>query len=98
MKRYDYTNIVKDSETGVRRYQSTYYVKLKPSLKDEYIITVQGDRLDLLAHKYYNDVTKWIIIAVANDIGKGSLSIEPGIQLRIPMDIDLFEDKLKIQK
>jgi hypothetical protein len=39
-----------------------------------------------LAFEYYNDVTLWWIIAEANGIGKGSLAIPTGKQLRIPMN------------
>jgi len=56
----------------------------KTSDIDIYIISKESDRLDLLAHKYYNDVTKWIYIAEANNIF-GTLYIEPGTQIRIPM-------------
>jgi phage tail protein X len=95
MNRYNYTYITKDQNNNVRRYLTTRYANIPTSIDDEYIITKRGDRLDLLAYKYYNDVTKWFIIAVANNLGKGSMAVPPGIQLRIPMNTIIFEDTLK---
>jgi len=39
------------------------------------------------AYRYYNDVSLWWIIAVANNLGKGKLSLDINKQLRIPTDI-----------
>ena len=59
----------------------------KPSANDIYVITTPGDRLDLLAYKYYGDTSYWWIIAQANtntEMKKGSLVLDGGLQLRIP--------------
>jgi len=45
--------------------------------------------LDTLAYKYYGDVNDWWILARANDLGKGSLYVPAGTQLRIPTNIAL---------
>jgi hypothetical protein len=66
---------------------SVLYPPIPRSLNDIYIITTPGDRIDLLAKKYYNDIGYWWIIAEANAIGKGTMVIPQGIQLRIPTDI-----------
>ena len=55
-----------------------------------YIISVFGDTLDGLADKYYQDVTMWVVIAKANHIGHGSMNIEAGTRLRIPINPSLF--------
>lgn len=64
---------------------------------DEYIITTLGDRLDSLAHHYYNGRTNlWKLIYIANNsITKGSLFPQPGIQLRIPTDENVIKNFLK---
>jgi len=54
------------------------------SLNDRYIFAREGDRLDLLADEFYDDTTAWFILALANNLGKGSLNVPAGIQLRIP--------------
>lgn len=70
-------------------HETVGYPEIKKSENDIYIISVNGDRFDLLAHKYYNDPSLWWIIAKANNIYGGSFSITPGIQIRIPNDPDL---------
>jgi len=58
------------------------------SESDFYVISTFGDRFDLLAKEYYNDVKLWYVIAAANpDVRKDSLFITPGIQLRIPLPV-----------
>jgi nucleoid-associated protein YgaU len=64
-----------------------------------YIISEAGDRLDLLAHKYYGDQTLWWVIATANNINDATFYVEEGIQLRIPSDINgILNDLQKINK
>ena len=53
-------------------------------------MTGASDRLDILANQYYKDVDLWWIIATANPdvIRRDSLCLKPGIQIRIPSDIN----------
>jgi nucleoid-associated protein YgaU len=52
-----------------------------------------------LAHKYYNDRTKWWIIATANNINDATFYVEPGLQLRIPSNTTVIMNDLeKINK
>ena len=48
------------------------------------IIFKDGDRLDLLAKKYFNDSTLWWIIAIANNLDGDSIIVTPGTTLYIP--------------
>jgi hypothetical protein len=97
--RYTYTNILKTSETKKNYLESTIYPKIKATDNDLYIISTQGDRLDLLANQYYGDRNLWWIIAVANNLNDASLSIEPGKQLRIPGNTsNILNDLEKINK
>ncbi len=82
--RYIYTNIKEQKETKTKFLESTIYPKISATNDDIYIISGQGDRLDLLAQKYYNDPRMWWIIATANNLNDASLAVEPGRQLRIP--------------
>lgn len=84
--RYFSNNVKKDSK-GKKVYRTVLYPPIQTSDFDEYIFAIQGDRLDLLAHKYYGDATKWWIIAHANKI-KGTLYLPKDTQLVIPMQID----------
>ena len=75
------------------------YPKIKPSNDDLYIISEGGDRLDILASKYYGDKTLWWIIATANNLNDASLSITPGTQMRIPSNLsNILSDLEKINK
>ena len=84
MKRYKNTSIIKDTKTNDRYLATTIYDNIEPTENDEYIITKKGDRLDQLANKYYNDITKWYDIAIANNINTGSMILTGGLQIRIP--------------
>ena len=86
MKRYA-SNAVQTRWDGKQVYMTTIYPPVAPSTTDILITAVQGDYLDTLAFKYYNDSTLWWIIANINNLGKGRLSVPPGTQLRIPTDI-----------
>jgi len=92
MKRYNNQNILIDKKSNKRYYSTSDLPNISEDEENIYIITVKGDRLDILANDYYKDSTKWVIIALANGIGKGTLYVEPGLQIRIP------KEPLKIEK
>lgn len=81
-------------------YKSKLYPVIPYSDKDEYIITTVGDRLDLLAYQYYNDTSLWKIIAIANNnIPNDSMHLTPGLQIRIPTNInDIIENFKDLNK
>jgi|TARA_Y100000022_G_C12954961_1_gene242051 phage tail protein X len=92
MRRYDNIQIIK--KEGERKFTETVvYPVINPSINDTYIITKQGDRLDNLAWEYYRDPSLWWIIARANNIGKGTLFPEVGVQLRIPDDVESLQNE-----
>lgn len=86
--RYRNTNIRKDSK-GKRYYTTTVYPEIEPNIKDIYLITGLGDRLDLLANQYYKDSSLWWVIAKANPnkIRRDGFHVKPGLQIRIPSNI-----------
>ncbi len=93
MKRYN--NIpVQQRYDGKRVYKTTIYPVITPMDSDLQIVSNEGDYLDTLAYKYYGDPTLWFIIALANPgIGKGRLSVDSGITLRIPTDVNFIIDQ-----
>lgn len=96
--RYAYNTISKKRD-GKRYMSSTIYPKIKPNNDDIYIIVDATDRLDLLAHKYYNNPQYYWIIAVANNINNGNMYLEGGTQIRIPTDlVTILKDFEKINK
>lgn len=62
---------------------------------DEYIITREGDRLDVLAYEFYEDASFWWLLANANNLRSASLVIPAGIQLRIPKNLDYLGRQLE---
>ena len=83
MNRYQSNKTYKDDK--LRPYFGTTKLPIVgSSVEDRYIFTVEGDRLDNLANQFYNNTQLWPILALANNLGKGSLTVPPGIQLRIP--------------
>ena len=86
MRRYNETPIVKDDE-GKRYYVNSIYPDIPKSENDTYLITTGGDRYDTLAQQFYGDSSLWWIIASANTSKTDGLIVKPGVQLRIPGDI-----------
>ena len=71
-----------------RIYRALKYPEIPLSIDDLYVITTDGDRLDLLADQFYQDVDMWWIIAIANPnkVKRDSFNLKPGIEIRIPLD------------
>ena len=95
MKRYANTKIEKNTDPDLRTLGLNYYAQVSyPEIplneNDIYVLTDEGDRLDLLANQFYNDITLWWVISIANpdNVDFGSISITPGTQLRIPVDLN----------
>ena len=90
MKRYSSTQ-TNTRWDGKRVYKTTSYPTISPLSQYLQIVSSEGDYLDTLAYKYYGDPTLWFIIATANPgLGKGRLSIPPGSNLKIPIDVNGF--------
>jgi nucleoid-associated protein YgaU len=80
--RYDEIGIhIKDNK---RYYNTILYSYISDSNADTIYTVREGDRLDLLAQKFYSDATLWWVIARRNLLGKGTLYLEPGKQIIIP--------------
>ena len=56
MDRYDNATKLK-TDTGKPFYKSKVYPNIPLSSTDIYVITTIGDRLDLLAYEFYQDVS-----------------------------------------
>jgi len=72
------------------------YPNIPLSFEDNYFITTEGDRMDILAQQFYKDSSLWWVIAIANPfINQGSYFIKPGTQIRIPTNIDSIVNTYK---
>lgn len=69
-----------------RTYKALKYPEIPLSINDIYVITNDGDRLDLLANQFYKDVDMWWIIATANPgvVKRDTFNLKPGLEIRIP--------------
>ena len=88
--RLRYIEIKRDQITNNRYYKNIEYPEIPVAPNDIYIISKSTDRLDLLAFDYYNDENLWWIISKANPdkIKRDSLFLDPGLQIRIPLDVE----------
>lgn len=88
--RLRYIEIKRDQTTNNRYYKNIEYPEIPVTPNDIYIISKSTDRLDLLAFDYYNDENLWWIISKANPdkIKRDSLFLDPGLQIRIPLDVE----------
>ena len=99
MKRYATIQTLRNTNENVGTlgtvyYRNTKYPEIPLSENDIYVLTDFGDRLDLLANQFYSDVTLYWIIAAANpnEVSFGSLFVDEGTQLRIPINIGSIVD------
>jgi len=86
MGRYD-DILLKFNKKGQRVLVPTIYPTIPISDNDQFVYPQDGDRLDNLAYKYYNDASLWWVIAQANELGKGRTILNPNFQIRIPGNI-----------
>ena len=72
-----------------RYYKNLKYPEIPLSVNDLYITTTVGDRLDLLADEFLNNVDLWWIITTANPdiIRRDSFNLRPGMEVRIPDNV-----------
>jgi nucleoid-associated protein YgaU len=89
LDRYQFTKTDQD------KYRTTRYPKLPKQQSDLYVISREGDRLDLLANEFYKDPRYWWVLAEANNVGKGTMIVPSGLQLRIPFPITDLLDRLR---
>ena len=80
MNRYQFTKIQQD------RYRTTRYPKFAKQQSDLYIISREGDRLDLLANEFYEDPRYWWVIAWWN-AAPTEADLVPGSPIAIPLNL-----------
>tara|TARA_B100000497_G_scaffold83958_1_gene93582 strand:+ start:176 stop:496 length:321 start_codon:yes stop_codon:yes gene_type:complete len=83
---------------GTRYYTNNTYPEVLPNENDIWVETEFGDRLDSLAFQFYQDVTLYWVISIANPnkINMGSLFLDPGTQIRIPTNVVKIVDSYNI--
>ena len=84
-----------------RYFKYLKYPEIPLSFDDIYITTTSGDRLDNLAHQFYQNVDYWWIITTANPdvVRRDSFNLKPGIEIRIPQNVEnILEEFEKINE
>ena len=84
---------IKVDEKQNRYYATILYPEIPPNINDIYLLSEVGDRLDILANTYYQDTSLWWVIAKANP--RDGLLLKPGIQIRIPGNIQSILSKFE---
>ena len=101
MNRYIKLKKIFDPKTKKQYYKRAKYPNIYASSSDIYIVTNVGDRLDTLAYQFYKDSQLWWIISIANPnvIRKDSYYLKPGLQIRIPTDVEqIYKDYENLNK
>ena len=90
MSRYKETQVKIDKDTGNRVYGLTIYPRVPIQDGDLFVTPTEGDRLENLAYRYYEDTSLWWVISKANPdrVRRDGLLLQPGIQIRIPSNIE----------
>ena len=91
MSRYRFTKINKSKTSQDRpksypKYGTTIYQSVPERNDDIFVISTEGDRLDLLAQQFYGDQSLWWFIANSNNIS--TMNVPAGTSLRIPNNIE----------
>ena len=93
--RYSFTGKKRD-DGGQKITTTTVLGRIKKRDTDVYIVIVERTRLDHLAHRFYENAKYWWVIASANSLG-GVMYVDPGVQLRIPRNIqEIISDHMKV--
>lgn len=94
MNRYQDIPIININKKQV--YKTVRYPEIPLDENDWYVISVQGDRFELLANDFYQDSSLYWIISIANpQLPQNSLLIPEGYQIRIPVNVSGIIKKYK---
>tara|TARA_Y100000114_G_scaffold118777_1_gene113369 strand:+ start:333 stop:641 length:309 start_codon:yes stop_codon:yes gene_type:complete len=87
----------KSTPEGKKYFNNILYPNIEISSDDLYIITREGDRLDNLALEMYKDKSLWWVILKANPnkVRRDSYYVQPGIELRLPSNIDSIKTRFR---
>lgn len=92
--RYSSTEKQKNFE-GKEFYKTTFYPVIYDDINDLYITVSDNTFLDQLSKKYYGSEQYWWVIALANNISNGKLSVSVGSQIRIPGNLERIINDLR---
>tara|TARA_B100001094_G_scaffold212487_1_gene206436 strand:- start:5473 stop:5751 length:279 start_codon:yes stop_codon:yes gene_type:complete len=88
------SNIIRKDKDGTRYYRPNIARGIPLKDTDKFIFPFDGDRLDIIAYRFYGDAKLWWIIANANKISNGQIGLDPNKKIRVPIEIQDILDKL----
>lgn len=91
--RYEDSEII--DEDGTRFFESTLPPDVERDESDIIITTESGQRLDRIAFRQYGDAKLWWVIAAANNLGRGDLTVPANTRLQIPRNESRIFDELR---
>ena len=89
MRRYNRVTTVKGGKQygTSRACNSIYHATRNGTIASYKRVTLEGERLDILAGKIYGDASLWWVIAAASGMGWG-LQVPPNSVLIIPSNLE----------
>jgi hypothetical protein len=82
-KRSRYASCVLLREGGLESLGTRPRLDSSPRYDDQFHTVVDGDRIDLIAWRYFGDAALWWVVCDYNDLF-WPLDLEPGTVLRLP--------------
>lgn len=73
-----------DNTKNIRYYETALLTDIPIEDVPFYYISKEGDRMDTLAERYYQNPRLWWVIAKANNFVNGSVVIPTGTNVYIP--------------
>jgi hypothetical protein len=83
MNKYE-TNLTIDRSKNIPYYQTVLLSDVPAETVPFYYTTRGEERLDNLANRFYKSSSKWWILAKANNLANGTISVPNGTKLFIP--------------
>lgn len=83
MKKYQ-TDITVDTTKGIPYFENVLLSDIPEETVPFYYTTRGTERLDNISNKFYKTPKNWWIIAKANNIANGTISVSEGTVLFIP--------------
>tara|TARA_B100000287_G_C19953576_1_gene511446 strand:- start:135 stop:440 length:306 start_codon:yes stop_codon:yes gene_type:complete len=85
--RYSEARIKTNKNNKVKYFKPTLYPDIPEKDTDILHYVKAGERLDILAHRYYGDVGLWWVISRANRLDPSDIGLDASSTIRIPQDI-----------
>lgn len=83
MNKYQ-TDLTVDKTKNIPYFQTVLLSDIPEETVPFYYTTRGNERLDILANRFYQNSSKWWIIAKANNLANGTVSVPNGTKLFIP--------------